>query len=110
MKKLIYLIYLFPILLWTACQGNTSEINPMIPQENAREVSFDSLSERITMEELPATIKEVINKEELFTGLHISNIQKITENDFTYYDMTFKDVDGQLIMVFYDEQGQIIVP
>ena len=70
----------------------------------------ESMLEKIPPEELPVGIKKVIREDDLFSGLNISEITRITENDSIYYDMTFKDVDGQLIMVFYDEKGKIIVP
>ncbi|HLW18710.1 MAG TPA: hypothetical protein VKX33_00220 [Cyclobacteriaceae bacterium] len=70
----------------------------------------ESMAENISLEDLPMTIREEIEKDKLFQELNISNITRIKEKDITYYDMTFKDADGQLIMVFYDEEGEIIVP
>ncbi|MEX2591483.1 MAG: hypothetical protein WD426_01830 [Anditalea sp.] len=108
MKQFIYIFCLFTILEGSSCNRKKGENHPRLHQE---EQSYsDSLSETISLDELPVLIKEEINNHELFYGLNISNIVRITENDFTYYDMTFKDIDGQLIMVFYDEEGKIIVP
>ena len=66
--------------------------------------------EKIQLEELPHSIKDGIHKNELFAGLTISSIVRIKEKNMTYYDMTFRDFDGQLIMVYYDEEGKIMVP
>ena len=111
MKPLIY--YIAFTILWplASCQSNKTEVE-QLPYQNewSTNSTNDSLWEKITVEELPHNIKEVIHNDDLFEGLNISNIVRITENDLTYYDMTFKDVDGQLIMVFYDEEGSIIVP
>ena|SRR5690606_2211138 len=111
MKPLIYLLAFTSLLPLASCQSNKSEAE-LLPYNNewSANSSNDSLWEKITVEELPHNIKEVIHNDDLFEGLNISNIARITENDLTYYDMTFKDVDGQLIMVFYDEEGRIIVP
>jgi hypothetical protein len=106
MKKLLNIFVLITILAASSCSRNIGENNPKLPQGDQNP---PSLTETISMEELPVPIKEEINSDELFKGMNISNIVKITENDFTYYDMTFRDVDGQLIMVFYDKEGKIIV-
>src|SRR5665811_1847334 len=99
MKQYIYILFLSIMLAGSACSRTMDQDRPKLRQEEQHH--GDSLSERISMEELPAPIKEGINNDILFQGLNISNIVRITENDYTYYDMTFRDVDGQLIMVFY---------
>lgn len=116
MKTIVHIssVVLFLVLLFLtvqSCQNSKTEVYPISHQMGQVDtVWHDTLSETIPLEELPVTIKEEINKDELFQGLNISNITKITDKDVTYYDMTFKDADGQLIMVFYDEGGKIIVP
>lgn len=89
------------MLSLATCQNNHQEVDTSWNR---------NLSQKISLEELPVTIKEEIHNDELFQGLDISDITKITKNNFTYYDMTFRDADGQIIMVFYDENGQIVVP
>jgi hypothetical protein len=111
MKRLIYIMAFTLILPLLSCQSNNTDVEQLTYQnELSTNTTSDSLWEKISVEELPHNIKEVIHNDDLFEGLNISNIARITENDLTYYDMTFKDVDGQLIMVFYDEEGEIIVP
>jgi hypothetical protein len=94
-----------------SCQTNTREGYPVTHQDDfTPQLIVDSISEQISLEELPDPIKQGINNDELFNGLNISNIVRIKEKNLTYYDMTFKDIDGLLIMVYYDEKGRIIVP
>ena len=84
--------------------------SPSLEADLADTLGSTLFAERIPLEELPVPVKEGIKKNDLFSGLTISNIIKIRENKMTYYDMTFRDFDGQLIMVYYDEKGRIIVP
>jgi hypothetical protein len=100
------MLYFFAV----ACQNNKFEVNPERQRAQVDSMWNSNLSQKISLEELPVTIKEEIHKDELFQGLDISDITRITRDDFTYYDMTFRDADGQIIMVFYDETGEIIVP
>lgn len=94
-----------------ACQNNKSEIDPNLHESILLDRAWeDSLFEMISLDELPPTVREGIRQEKIFDGLDISNITRITRNDLTYYDMTFRDFDGQLIMVFYDDKGEIYVP
>lgn len=111
MKLALHILSTLLLMTVFSCQPNSSEVDPDILVINeTNNLWQDTVSEEITLEELPVTIKEEIRKDELFQDLPISNITKITKDDFTYYDMTFSDGSGQLIMVFYDERGEIIVP
>ena len=110
MKIAAYISFLTLLLSLTACQNNGHEVNPAQHRAQVDSLWNNNLSQKISLEELPVTIKEEIHNDELFQGLDISDITKITRDDFTYYDMTFRDADGQIIMVFYDEKGEIIVP
>lgn len=110
MKTLSYLFSLFLCLMLFCCQNNQSEIAPSSSAISEEKGWMDTVSEDITLAELPLTIKHEIHNDELFQELDISNITRITKDNFIYYDMTFKDVDGQLILVLYDETGEIIVP
>lgn len=108
MKQFIDILCLFVILTGFSCSRNIDADNPGFPQEAQN--NPDSISELISIEELPVPVKEGIHNEKLFEGLNISNIVRITEDDSIYYDMTFRDIDGQLIMVFYNEEGNIVAP
>lgn len=110
MKTFNYITFIVLLLSIGACQNNNTEVGPSLHAVNVDSAWNKNLSQKISLEELPVTIKEEIHNDELFQGLDISDITKITKEDFTYYDMTFKDADGQVIMVFYDEMGEIIVP
>lgn len=109
MKSLFYIAILVTLSLEQSCQNNKMEVGPRL-ETQADRMDGAFFAERIPLEELPAPVRDGIKKSELFSGLAISSIIKIRENDMTYYDMTFRDFDGQLIMVYYDEQGRIIVP
>lgn len=106
MTRLTQISILFLLFAGFSCQSDNNNLEKS-PQASLKS---DFYQEKITVEQLPSTLKEGIKNNEIFSELAISNITKITENDFTYYDMTFKDVDGQLVMVFYDEKGEIIIP
>jgi len=111
MKISIYISSFLLLLAVGACQNSNTEVNPSLQSMGNVDGAWNEhLSQKISVEELPVTIKEEIHKDELFQGLDISDITKITKENFTYYDMTFRDADGQIIMVFYDEEGEIIVP
>lgn len=111
MKNLIYIIATLLLFHEFSCQNKKSDRYPKTHQSGIMEtVGFDSHSEIIPLEDIPATVKKEIYNNDLFKGLTISHIVKIKENDVIYYDMTFKDFDGQLIMVYFDEEGKIIVP
>ncbi len=108
MKYFLYISFLLLVLGCNRLQTDTHSAS--FHAELFDSGKHDSMAEKIAPEELPADIKQVIREDDLFCDLNISEVTKITENDSTYYDMTFRDFDGQLIMVFYDERGQIIVP
>lgn len=110
MKNLIYLTFIC-FLAGFSCQNKERE-SYQITQQNqlVNNIESDSFSEQISIEKLPEPIKEGIYSNELFSGLNISNIVRINKDNKVYYDMTLKDIDGQLIMVYYDEKGKIIVP
>jgi len=110
MKIVTYISIMMLYFFAVACQNNKFEVNPERQRAQVDSMWNSNLSQKISLEELPVTIKEEIHKDELFQGLDISDITRITRDDFTYYDMTFRDADGQIIMVFYDETGEIIVP
>lgn len=110
MKTVTYISLLMLYLSAAACQNNKFEADPAQQRAQVDSLWNSNLSQKISLEELPVTIKEEIHNDELFQGLDISDITRITRDDFTYYDMTFRDADGQIIMVFYDETGEIIVP
>ena len=111
MKILIYISSILFLLAMGACQNSNTEVGPSLQSiDTVDSIWNEHLSQKISVEELPVSIKEEIHKDELFQGLDISDITKITKENFTYYDMTFRDGDGQIIMVFYDEKGEIIVP
>lgn len=111
MKTLINIFTIILLVAPWACQSNTRDGYPLTHQEDyTPHLVKDSLSEQISLEELPDPIKQGIYNNDLFNGLNISNIVRIKEENLTYYDMTFKDFDGQLIMVYYDEKGRIITP
>src|SRR5690606_11253965 len=111
MKTMINILSLLLLLTSYSCQNSKTEVYPLSHQADEADMLWsDSLSEIISLEELPITIKDEINKDELFQQLNITNITRIKAKNTTYYDMTFKDADGRLIMVFYDERGEIIVP
>ena len=106
MTRLTQISFLFLLFTGFSCQSDNNNL-----EESSRgSLKSDFYQEKITEEQLPSTLKEGIKNNEIFRELAISNITKITEDNFTYYDMTFKDVDGQLVMVFYDENGEIIIP
>jgi|SRR5690554_5241846 len=105
MTRLTQILILFA-LLGLSCQNDTNNLE----ESTHGSLKSDFYQEKVTVEQLPPTLKEGIKNNEIFSALTISNITKITENNFTYYDMTFKDVDGQLVMVFYDVNGEIINP
>jgi|SRR5690606_17142739 len=109
MKAITYISSLL-LLLSFACQSNQPDLDPAKHRAQVDSAWNSTLSQKISLEELPVTIKEEIHNDELFQGLDISEITKIVKDNATYYDMTFRDVDGQLIMVFYDERGEIVVP
>ena len=98
------------MLALATCQNNHHEVDPSGHGVQVDTAWNSNLSQKISLEELPVTIKEEIYNDELFQDLDISDITKITKNNLTYYDMTFRDADGQIIMVFYDEKGEIVVP
>lgn len=111
MKTLINSLCIFLFIVVISCQNNESENYPLTHQGDfTAQLIQDSLSEQISLDELPDPIKQGIYNNELFNGLNISNIVRIRDKYRTYYDMTFKDFDGQLIMVYYDEKGRIIIP
>jgi len=109
MKSLLYIAILVSLSLEQSCQNNKMDVGPRL-ETQADSLGGAFFAERIPLDELPVPVKDGIKKSELFSGLTISSIIKIRGNDITYYDMTFRDFDGQLIMVYYDEQGRIIVP
>ncbi|HLT08865.1 MAG TPA: hypothetical protein VK014_15150 [Cyclobacteriaceae bacterium] len=109
MKLSAYISFIL-LLLAVACHSNHPEVSPQHSSALADSTWANHLTQKISLEELPVDVKEEIYNDEIFHGLDISDITKITKDNFTYYDMTFKDADGQLIMVFYDEKGEIIVP
>jgi hypothetical protein len=106
----IYILSMVFLLAIGACQNNNTDVDPSLYTTNVDSAWNENLSQKITVEELPVTIKEEIYNDELFQDLDISDITKITKDDSTYYDMTFRDTDGHIIMVFYDQKGEIIVP
>lgn len=110
MKIITYIFSILLLLSVAACQNNNHEADPSLHRSNNDSVWNNNLSQKISVEELPVTIKEEIHGDELFQDLDISNITKITRDNLTYYDMTFRDSDGQIIMVFYDEKGEMIIP
>ena len=110
MKIISYISSLLLLLSATACHNNSHEADPSLHHAQIDSIWNSNLSQKISVEELPVTIKEEIHKDELFQDLDISDITKITKDNFTYYDMTFRDSDGQIIMVFYDEKGEMIAP
>ena len=105
MTRLVQISILFLLFAGFSCQNNNN-----LERSPRGSLKSDFYQEKISVEQLPSTLKEGIKNNEIFRELAISNITKITENNFTYYDMTFKDEDGQLVMVFYDENGEIIIP
>ena len=110
MKHLIYIVISLFSLTGASCQNNSMDSNPGIDPSFVDTVGNGFHVEDISLEELPNAVIEGVRNNDLFAGLAVSNIIKIRENDRTYYDMTFRDSDGQLIMVYYDEKGKIIVP
>lgn len=93
-----------------ACQSNQAELDPERHRAQVDGAWNGNVAQKISLEELPVTIKDEIHNDELFQDLDISDITKIIKNNAIYYDMTFRDGDGQLIMVYYDEKGEIVVP
>lgn len=110
MKITIYISSILLLLSVAGCQNNNHESDPSLYRADNDSVWNSHLSQKISVEELPVSIIEEIHKDELFQDLDISDIKKITRNNLTYYDMTFRDSDGQIIMVFYDEKGEMIIP
>lgn len=106
MTRLTQILILVTLFVGFSCQNENNNLE----ESSHGSLKSDFYQEKITEEQLPYTLKEGIKNNAIFSELTISNITKITENNFTYYDMTFKDVDGQLVMVFYDENGEIINP
>src|SRR5690606_1548984 len=109
MKTITFISSLL-LLLSFACQSNHSELDPAKHRAQVDSAWTSNIAQKISPEELPLTIKEEIHNDELFQDLDISDITKVIKDNAIYYDMTFRDADGQLIMVFYDEKGEIVVP
>src|SRR5690554_6412551 len=98
MKYFLSISFIF-LLMTFGCNKHKPDTYPASFQgESLDSGASDFVFEKISLEELPVDIKKVILEDDLFGGLNISDITKVTDNDSIYYDMTFRDVDGQLIM------------
>lgn len=111
MKTLFNIFFIVLLMVALSCQNQTGDGDPLTHQKDfTTQLIRDSYSEQISLEELPDPVKQGINNNDLFNSLNISNIVRIKDKNLTYYDMTFQDFDGQLIMVYYDEKGRIFIP
>lgn len=65
---------------------------------------------RISENDLPHKVQQVIELDSLINDLEIATISKISKNDTLYYDVCFLDTDNFQIMVLYDQNGAIVDP
>jgi len=63
----------------------------------------------IAAQELPPTVKQVIQTDSLINDLKITVVKKISQKNDDYYDVCFLDTDNFNIMVLYDKNGGVIL-
>jgi len=69
-------------------------------------IQADTLT--IAADDLPASVKNVIQMDSLINNLKITAVRKISQKNDNYYDVSFLDSDNFSIMVLYNKDGMII--
>ncbi|SEJ75747.1 hypothetical protein SAMN05192553_11188 [Cyclobacterium xiamenense] len=98
---LVILVLLSGMLKTNTPAGNQKEQQRVYISDEA-----DTLT--IAAEDLPASVKNVIQTDSLINDLKITAVRKISQKNDNYYDVWFLDSDNFNIMVVYNKDGMII--
>lgn len=98
------------VVILVLLSGLLKTNRPTSNQKGKESVYLASKADTLTIaaEDLPASVKNVIQTDSLINDLKITAVRKISQKNDNYYDVWFLDSDNFNIMVVYNKDGMII--
>lgn len=118
MKKSMFLFGLPILLILFSCGPENRDNNEDMRDDDNLEVFDDEVNQspsneernemvevQVTKDEIPAEISQKVERDVELSEMELDKAVKIIDENQTYYELTFKDGNNDLIEVTFDERG-----